>query len=128
LHKLDRHWAQQEGIRKVESKIIKALKHPDYWVRHSASKLLELLKVDPDRLSSAPAAAPEKMTREAPPHPAASALADLLFDRDRDLRLAAAAALGRLRDKSAGSVLTAALRDTDSSVRQAAQAALAALN
>jgi HEAT repeat protein len=128
LHKLDRHWAQQEDVRQVEPKIINALKHPDYWVRHSAGKLLELLKVDPDRLPSAPAAAPEKMTREAPPHPAASALADLLFDRDRDLRLAAAAALGRLRDKSAGSVLTAALRDTDSSVRQAAQAALAALN
>ena len=68
------------------------------------------------------------MKREAPPHPAAGALADLLLDRDRDLRLAAAAALGRLREKSAGSILTAALRDTDFSVRKAAQAALAALN
>jgi HEAT repeat protein len=128
LHKLDRHWAQQEGIHQVEPKIIKALKHPDYWVRHSAGKLLELLKVDPNHLSPAPATAPEKMTREAPPHPAAGALVEMLFDRDRDLRLAAAAALGRLRDKSAGSVLTVALRDTDFSVRQAVQAALAALN
>ena len=57
-----------------------------------------------------------------------SVLADLLFDRDRDLRLAAADALGRLRDKSAGAILTAALRDADYAVRQAAQAALAALN
>ena len=32
----------------------------------------------------------------------------MLFDRDRDLRLAAANALGRLREKSAGSILTAA--------------------
>ncbi len=97
-------------------------------MRYSAGKLLELLKVDPNDLSPAPVAAPEKMAMKPPPHPAAGALADMLFDRDRDLRLAAAGALGRLRDKSAGSVLTAALRDADSSVRQAAQAALAALN
>ena len=54
LHKLDRNWAQQEEVRQVEPKIINALKHPDYWVRHSAGKLLELLKVDPNHLSPAP--------------------------------------------------------------------------
>jgi HEAT repeat protein len=52
----------------------------------------------------------------------------MMFDRDRDLRLAAAGALGRLREKSAGSILTAALRDADYAVRQAVQTALAALN
>jgi HEAT repeat protein len=55
-------------------------------------------------------------------------LADLLFDRDRDLRLAAATAFVQLRDKSAQPVLSAALRDADIAVREAAQAALAALN
>jgi HEAT repeat protein len=55
-------------------------------------------------------------------------LTELLFDRDRDFRLAAATALGKLREKSADSVLSAAVRDEDFSVRQAAQAALAALN
>jgi HEAT repeat protein len=59
-------------------------------------------------------------------NPALGILADLLFDRDRDLRLAAAGALGRLRDKTAISILTAALRDADFSVRSEAQAALAA--
>ncbi len=128
LQKLDRHWEQTEAIRQVVPKIISALKHPDYWVRYSAGQLLALLKIDPNHLPDPPAAAPEKMAEEALPHPATSVLADLLFDRDRDLRLAAADALGRLREKSAGAVLSAALRDSDFSVRQAAQAALAALN
>jgi HEAT repeat protein len=65
---------------------------------------------------------------EALPHPATGVLADMLFDRDRDFRLAAADALGRLREKSASAVLSAALRDSDFSVRQAVQTALAALN
>jgi len=55
-------------------------------------------------------------------------LADLLFDRDRDLRVAAAEALGRLRERGAESVLATAARDADGLVQQAAQAALAALN
>jgi HEAT repeat protein len=55
-------------------------------------------------------------------------LADLLFDRDRDLRVAAAEALGRLREPGASTVLAAAARDADLAVQQAAQAALAALN
>ena len=52
----------------------------------------------------------------------------MLFDRDRDFRLAAAAALGELREKNASSVLNMALRDSDNVVRQAAETALAALN
>ena len=129
LQKLNRHWAQNEGIRQVVPKIVNALKHPDYWVRYSAGKLLELLQIDSNNLpADLPAALPEKPVEEALPHPAVGVLADMLFDRDRDFRLAAADALGRLREKSAGSVLSAALRDSDYSVRQAVQTALAALN
>jgi HEAT repeat protein len=50
-----------------------------------------------------------------------------LFDRDRDLRLAAAVSLGRLRDKSATAILSTASRDPDYSVRQGALSALTAL-
>jgi hypothetical protein len=71
---------------------------------------------------------PEKPAAPAPQHPAIPALADMLFDRDRDMRLAAANALGQLRDKSTSSLLAAAVRDADVAVREAAQTALAALN
>ena len=129
LQKLDRHWEQNEDIRQVVPKIINALKHPDYWVRYSASKLLELLKIDSNNFSAEhPAAALEPAVAATPPHPAVEVLADMLFDRDRDFRLAAADALGRVREKSAGALLAAALRDADFAVRQAAQTALAALN
>jgi HEAT repeat protein len=129
LRKLDWRWEQNEDIRQVVPTITKALKHPDYWVRYSAGKLLELLKIDPNQLpEEAPAPAPEKPVEENLPHPAVAVLADMLFDRDRDFRLAAAEALGHLREKSAGSLLTAALRDADFAVRSAAETALAALN
>ena len=62
------------------------------------------------------------------PHPAFAILADLLRDHDRDLRLAAAEALGELQDQNAVPNLTAASRDADPFVRQAAESALAALN
>ena len=129
LRKLHPHWDQDEAVRQAVPKIVNALKHPDYWVRYSATKLLELLKIDPEHLPvEAPATAPEKPAPEVLPHPAVGVLADMMFDRDRDLRLAAAGALGRLREKSAGSILTAALRDADYAVRQAVQTALASLN
>jgi HEAT repeat protein len=129
LQRLDRHWEQNETVRQAVPKILAALRHPDYWVRYSATKLLELLKIDPNHLpADLPAPAPEKPAAETAAHPAVVVLADMLFDRDRDFRLAAANALGQLRDKSAGSVLVAAVHDADFAVRQAAQAALAALN
>jgi HEAT repeat protein len=126
LQKLDRHWETHEGIRQVAPKIIQALKHPDYWVRYSAGKLLEQLGIDPKSVPE-PTRDASRKAAAAGPHPAVAMLADLLFDRDRDLRLAAAGAFCKLRDGSAASLLTAALRDTDFSVREAAQAALAAL-
>ena len=55
-------------------------------------------------------------------------LADLLGDRDRALRLAAAEALGRLHERRAANALAKAAQDSDRQVRQAAQSALAALN
>jgi len=71
---------------------------------------------------------PEAKAESVPPHMALPFLADLLFDRDRDLRVAAAEALGRLREPGAATILAAVARETDPAVQQAAQAALAALN
>jgi HEAT repeat protein len=130
LQKLDRNWDQLDVVRQAVPKIVSALRHADYWVRHSAGKLLERLNIDPTSLPpESPASAPEKpAVAPAFSHPVLGVLADLLFDRDRDLRLAAAEALGRLRERSAASLLKSALRDADFSVRRAVQEALEALN
>ena len=63
LQKLDRRWEQDEDIRQVVPKIVSALKHPDYWVRHSAGKLLELLKIDPNQSAGRTAAPPRRRNR-----------------------------------------------------------------
>ena len=126
LARLEPRWEQNEGLRRLAPKISRALKHPDYWVRHCAGKLLERLHIDIKEWPAAEAT-PDPDTAFAPQHPAVAVLADLLFDRDRDLRLAAAGAFARLCDPSAATVLAAAARDTDVFVRNAAQEALAAL-
>jgi HEAT repeat protein len=129
LQKLDRHWEQRPEIRQTMPAITRALKHPDYWVRYNAGRLLEVLQIDPANLPEELAAiVAENPTEEKPPHLALGVLLDMLFDRDRDMRLASAVALGQLRDKSAASILTVAARDADYTVRQAVQESLAALN
>jgi HEAT repeat protein len=131
LQRIDQNWTKNEDIPQVVPKIIKALESTEYWVQHSAIKLLELLKIDPanpPQKAPAAAAAGSKSAAETGPHPALAVLSEMLSDRDRDFRLAAAVALGRLREKSAGAILVAAVADSDDAVRQAAETALAALN
>jgi HEAT repeat protein len=128
LRKLKKDWEQSGQAAEALPAIQAALSHPDYWVRYSATQLLEQLKIDMDSFTERLEPAPEMMAESAPPHMALPFLADLLFDRDRDLRVAAAEALGRLRERGATTVLAAAARDADHAVQQAAQAALAAMN
>src|SRR3569833_1424715 len=124
--RLDENWTKNEDIRQTVPKIITASKSADYWVQHSALKLLELLKVDPSSApQETPVAKPELKTA---PHPALAILSEMLSDRDSDFRLAAANALEELSEKHAGAVLNGALRDADDVVREAVQKALAALN
>jgi HEAT repeat protein len=129
LQQIDRHWLRAAGARQALPEIETALNHREYWVRHSATKLMEQLG---SMVSDAPAAPPSPAPPAQPPghsaHAAFAILADLLRDPDRDLRLAAAAAFGQLREKSAKSILTDAARDTDHFVKQAAQDALTAFN
>ena len=125
LQRIDPSWQDATVVSDALPKIKAALKHPEYWVRHCATKLLEQLKVEVDvALDSVPS----KLSKKAATHPAFPVLADLLFDRDRDLRLAAAVAMGRLREPQAAPLLTNAVRDSDFSVRQAVLSALTALN
>lgn len=125
LQKIDPTWQDAGVLTDALPKIQAALKHPEYWVRHYATKLLEQLKI---QVNEPPSGGPAKLAKTAPPHPAFPVLADLLFDRDRDLRLAAAVAFGQLREQNAATLLTTAARDQDFSVRQAVLSALTTLN
>ena len=126
LRKLNENWPESEQVRAALPAIQSALSHPDYWVRYSARQLLEQLHLNASQLTEQLKPQPE--TAFAPPHMALPLLADLLFDRDPSLRVAAAEALGRLRERGAESVLATAARDANPAVQQAALAALAALN
>jgi len=128
LRRIDRKWEKDESIQLILPQLKAALDHQDYWVKHSAVKLFQQLGIDPDSVGVETDSVPETTVEAAPEHPAFSILADLLFDLDRDLRLAAADAFGRLRDRNAQPILAAAVHDEDRFVQQAAQAALAALN
>jgi len=129
LQQIDRNWLRTEAAHEALPEIESALNHREYWVRHSAAKLREQLNsVVPDMPVIQPPANAAAQAPDRPPHAAFSILADLLCDRDRDLRLAAAAAFGLLREKNAKSILTEAVQDSDYFVQQAAQGALAGLN
>ena len=125
LYKIDRCWDENEAAHRALPKIKAALNHNDYWVCQAASKLLEQFRIDVKSLQDD--AAQVKMTMKSGPSPVYSLFAELLFDRDRDIRLAAAVSLGRLREKNATAILSTASRDSDFSVRQAALSALTAL-
>ena len=126
LRKLNPNWERADEIREALPAIQSALSHPDYWVRYNARLLLEQLKLDGGQLAASSPA--EEAIEFAPPHLALPLLADLLFDRDPALRVAAADALGRLRERGAETVLATATRDVHPAVQKAAQVALAALN
>jgi HEAT repeat protein len=125
LYKINRRWDESESAHRALPKIKAALKHNDYWVCQAASKLLEQLHIDVQGLQGDTTMV--KLAMKSGPSPVYALFADLLFDRDRDLRLAAAVSLGRLREKSATTILSTASRDPDYSVRQAALSALTAL-
>jgi HEAT repeat protein len=125
LYKINRRWDESESAHRALPKVKAALKHNDYWVCQAAAKLLEQFQVDVKSLQDE--AATVKLAMKSGPSPVYALFADLLFDRDRDLRLAAAVSLGRLREKTATAILSTASRDSDFCVRQAALSALTAL-
>jgi HEAT repeat protein len=135
LGQIDNNWKKTEAARSALPQIKNALKSRDYWISHSAAQLLEQIPSDdhasdvlPMHYFPPPEIIPADRLGKNVPHAAFAILADLLRDRDRDLRLAAAEAFGQLHEKNARPNLTAAIQDNDAFVRQAAERALVALN
>jgi len=127
LRRIDRNWEKNPSVRQVLPKLKQALAHGDYWVQHSARQLFAKLKVNPETVDEDGDVAAAKPADARPVHPAFPVLADLLFDSDRDLRLAAVEAFRRLYELNAVPLLTTAAQDRDRNVQLAARHALAAL-
>jgi HEAT repeat protein len=132
LNKIDPHWQKTEAARSALPQIQAARKHREYWISHSAARLLEQIPDDgtgaggETRLDAefiSPAETPATL-----PAAAFDILAELLGDRDRDLRLAAVETFNRLRDKRATAILANAVNDADALVRQSAEQALMELS
>jgi HEAT repeat protein len=131
LAEIDPHWEKTEAARSCLPQIKAAVKHREYWISHSAIRLLELIPPDAAEVKMSAAPPPETISSVENPANLSAAfdiLTELLADRDRDLRLAAAEAFGQLREKRAATVLATAILDEDDFVRQAVERSLAALN
>jgi hypothetical protein len=136
LFRIDRFWKKSDAARSALPQIKAARNHREYWISHSAEKLLEQIQPQLDaaeivaaRSATAWQAGPNAPSATNAPHPAFEILADLLRDSDRDLRLAAVEAFGDLRESNAiANLMAATSQDADAGVREAAERALAALN
>jgi HEAT repeat protein len=121
----DPHWEKRPEARQVVPKLKEALEHKEYWVRHSAGKVLERLNVNVDGPEASDSTEEETNGLA---QTIFVILGDLIHDRDRDLRLAAATALEHLQAKTARPLLVTATDDSDPYVQQIVQRALAKLN
>ena len=126
---IDRHWLKTEAAHQALPEIDTALNHREYWVRHSATKLLEQLNsVVPETADSRPTTVPGRATAGQCQTRRFHHSGRPAQDRDRDLRLAAAVAFGQLRERNAKSILADAARDGDPMCNRRPGIALAALN
>ncbi len=121
LKQLDPEWERSEEARLAVPALKSAMTSKEYWVRQAASDTLS-------KLSDTPKPEPTLNSFSDPVYykraAAFQALVQALGDWDRDLRLAAAEALGRIADQRALEPLTEALHDVDQWVRESAEKAL----
>lgn len=117
LLRIDQYWDQTEAAQSVMPELEAAQRSREYWVRQAASDVLtriekaRVLNQGPEEEASA-AMAQAPLTVQL--------LVGLLRDSDRDFRLAAAEALGRLGDVRVETALGLAQQDIDPWVQAAA--------
>jgi HEAT repeat protein len=125
LSRIDGDWTSSPEAQAAFEKLKPALDDDDPEVRHFVSHLLSGVGIVTNAFEPpmAPQPAPS-VPKERLHKLAVSLFLAILCDSDRDLRQAAAEALGRLADRRAEGPLVRALGDSDSGVRQAAEQAL----
>ena len=134
LNGIDPHWEKTDAARSALPQIQTALKSREYWISHSAARLLEQIPEDSTggKVEATPVPPPEVSSPAGNPANLPAAAFDILVslagDRDRDLRLAAVEAFSRLREKRATAILATVVQDEDAFVRQSAERALIELN
>lgn len=119
---LDANWEKTEYAKGATSSLLPALKHKNDAIRETAADTLRL--IGQTRAMNSYLAA-EMGTKS---NSAIPVLANALKGSNRDLRQAAAEALGRIGDQAAIEPLVEALTDQDQWVREAALYALNLLN
>jgi HEAT repeat protein len=118
LKALDPEWQSSEGAQRAMVALEPLTQAKEYWVRHAASSVLAKLKGEATSsgtsLLQGPTESPSKRMR------VLQILMEAVDDFDRDIRLAATEALGRLEDSSCAGHLRALLKDPDEWVQLAA--------
>ncbi len=125
LRQIDRQWEISPGAQSMVPQLEAALNDREYWVAQSAADTLA--KINDMRQRSEASALTEDPAKKKLDQ-AIAILSDTLRDVDRDLRQAAAEALGRITDDRVVVPLVAALDDQDEWVARAAALALNHLN
>jgi HEAT repeat protein len=128
LSRIDENWSVSPEARAAVEDLKPSLYDRDPDVRRFVGQLLVSLgavepEVGADPVPEAMSASSLEKRRKL----AVSLFLAILCDRDRDLRQAAADALGRLAERRAEPALARALRDSDTAVRAAAERALQAI-
>jgi HEAT repeat protein len=128
LSRIDENWSATPEARAAAEELKPALYDRDPEVRHCVEQLLVSLgAMEPEASSEAAIVEVSASSIEKRRKLAVSLFLAILCDADRDLRHAAADALGRLGERRAESALMRTLRDPDTLVRTAAEQALQAL-
>jgi HEAT repeat protein len=126
LRQIDRQWELNPATEKVIPDLEASVNARDYWVAQSAADTLA--KINDMRQRHLHSASDGDAGKKEKQDLAIGLLIDTLRDMDRDLRQAAAEALGRIVDDRVVPPLVAALDDRDEWVGRAAALALNHLN
>jgi len=121
LNSLDPEWHHSEGAQRAVAALEPLLQAREYWVRHAASSVLARVGGKAKGHDTLFLSKPQSSSRRLM---VLHTLIRALGDFDRDVRLAAVEALGRLQDSSCGSHLQSLLNDPDEWVQVAAGRAL----